>query len=118
MSLEDNGFFAPGKWGFMEGWPRGAEAPVFDICHGEIHVARIHKEDGQWRFLLRQTPQMSTDLLSLLEMIDLVGKRMLAFEEQGDEQQIGTKLRRREELRESVGGGVLDQLLARAVAAS
>ncbi|MGD2132277.1 MAG: hypothetical protein PVI23_05750 [Maricaulaceae bacterium] len=118
MSLEDNGFFSPGKWGFMEGWPRGADAPVFDICHGEVHVARIHKEGGEWRFLLRQTPQMSTDLLSLLQMIDLVGKRMVAFEEQGHEQPVGSKLQGRNEAEENSRGSVLDQLLASALAAS
>lgn len=93
MALEDNGFFSPGKWGFMEGWPRGSEAPVFDICHGETHVARLHKERGEWRMVLRPMEgQLTTDLGSLLHVLDMVSRRMAAFETQGEEQKVGSRL--------------------------
>src|SRR5690606_34710810 len=91
MALEDNGFFSPGKWGFMEGWPRGNEAPVFDICYGEDHVARLYKERGEWRVVLRPTAQLSTDLASLLHVLDMVARRMAAFETQGEEQSVGSR---------------------------
>ena len=76
----------------MEGWPRGSVAPVFDICLGEEHVARIHKDEGEWRLVMRPTKhQLTTDLASLLHVLDMVGKRMVAFEEQGDEQSVGSR---------------------------
>jgi hypothetical protein len=93
MALEDNGFFSPGKWGFMEGWPRGSEAPVFDICYGDAHVARLYKDKGEWRAVLRPiNQQLTTDLASLLHVLDMVGRRMAAFETQGEEQAVGSRL--------------------------
>jgi hypothetical protein len=122
MALEDNGFFSPGKWGFMEGWPRGAEAPVFDICCGELHVARIHKERGEWRVVLRPGAQLTTDLASLLHVLDMVGKRMAAFETQGEEQAVGSRLVLSDAPpREDMGDGaasLFQQLIGRALAAA
>lgn len=76
MSLESNGFFSPGKWGFMEGWPRGADSPVFDVCYGEVHVARLMKTDGSWRVTLRNTPEISTDLASLVAVLNVMAQRL------------------------------------------
>ncbi len=121
MALEDNGFFSPDKWGFMEGWPRGGEAPVFDICHGEIHVARIHKERGEWRLVVRPTVQLTTDLAALLHVLDMVGRRMAAFETQGDEQAVGSRLALAEgPPREDAGdvARVFQSMIGRALAAT
>jgi hypothetical protein len=121
MALEDNGFFSPGKWGFMEGWPRGADAPVFDICLGETHVARIHKDQGEWRLVMRPTAQVTTDLASLLHVLDMVGRRMAAFETQGGEQAVGSRLALSEgPPREDAGevAGVFQSLIGRALAAT
>jgi len=76
MSLESNGFFSPGKWGFMEGWPRGADAPVFDVCYGEVHVARLMKTGDAWRITLRNTPEISTDLASLMAVLNVMSERL------------------------------------------
>jgi hypothetical protein len=122
MALEDNGFFSPGTWGFMEGWPRGSEAPVFDICHGENHVARLLKDGGEWRVVLRPTAQISTDLASLLHVLDMVGRRISAFETQGGEQSVGSRSALKEaQAREAPveGGGLaLSQMIGRALAAT
>jgi hypothetical protein len=121
MALEDNGFFSPGKWGFMEGWPRGADAPVFDICHGENHVARLFKDRGEWRVVLRPSAQISTDLASLLHVLDMVGRRMAAFETQGEEQSVGSRSALKEAPPpESADGAahVFSQMIGRALAAT
>jgi hypothetical protein len=114
MALEDNGFFAPDTWGFMEGWPRGSKAPVFDICHGENHVARLLKVGGEWRIVLRAKTQLSTDLASLLRVLDMVGRRIAAFESQGEEQPVGSRER---PTRDDVAG-VLTDMLPPALAAT
>jgi hypothetical protein len=75
----------------MEGWPRGSEAPVFDICHGEDHVVRLFKDRGEWRLVLRAKVQVSTDLASLMRVLDMVGRRIAAFEAQGEEQRVGSR---------------------------
>jgi hypothetical protein len=122
MALEDNGFFSPGKWGFMEGWPRGADAPVFDICCGETHVARLHKEGGEWRVVLRPVGQLTSDLASLLHVLDMVGRRMAAYEIQGEEQSVGSRLVLSEgPPREEAGDGtakVFSQMISRALEAA
>jgi hypothetical protein len=122
MALEDNGFFSPGKWGFMEGWPRGADAPVLDICCGENHVARIYKESGEWRVVLRPVGQLTSDLASLLHVLDMVGRRMAAYETQGEEQAVGSRLALSDEPpREETGDGtakVFARLIGRALEAA
>jgi hypothetical protein len=122
MALEDNGFFSPGKWGFMEGWPRGADAPVFDICCGETHVARLHRDGGEWRVVLRPGVQIASDLASLLHVLDMVGRRMAAYETQGEEQVVGSRLALQDgPPREEPGDGtgkVLEQMITRALAAT
>lgn len=124
MALEENGFFSPGKWGFMEGWPRGAEAPVFDVCHGEQHVARIFKDAGEWRLVLRAGgEQLATDLASLLHVLDMVAKRMAAFEEQGDEQPVGSRqwppaIAQQPEEKNDGSALVFAQMIGRALAAT
>lgn len=75
-------FFPDGSWGFEENWPRRAEGPVFDLMHGDRHMARVWKEGGRWQLVLRPQSQVTTDLESLLQVLAMIADRMRAFEEQ------------------------------------
>lgn len=64
----------------MEGWPRGSDGPVFDICHGDAHVARIWRDRGAWRLVVRSTQQISCELSSFLQVVAMVADRMQSLE--------------------------------------
>jgi hypothetical protein len=88
MSLEIDGFFSPGRWGFMEGWPRGADGPVFDICYGDVHVARLMKDRDGWRLLFRRSPEISTSLEEFMDVLRMVQDRIRMAEDLGPEQAV------------------------------
>lgn len=80
MDASSSDFFTPGHWGFMEGWPRGADGPVFDICHGEDHVARVWRDRGAWKLVVRPSRQITGDLTELLQILAMIADRMRALE--------------------------------------
>ncbi len=88
MTLEVDGFFSPGRWGFMEGWPRGADGPVFDICYGDVHVARLLKDRDGWRLVFRRSPEISTNLQDFMNVLQMVQDRIRTAEGLGPEQAV------------------------------
>lgn len=80
MPRENGGMFTPGNWGFQESWPPSALGPVFDIFHGDAHVARLYKAQEGWRLVLRSHHEISSDLDAFRYILDKIAKRMGAFE--------------------------------------
>lgn len=80
LANEAQTLFTPGNWGFMEGWPRGANGPVFDVCYGDMHVARLYFDRGRWAVTLRPTSQITCELTSLLNVLVMIGDRLQALD--------------------------------------
>ncbi|MCG8441254.1 MAG: hypothetical protein MI723_05530, partial [Caulobacterales bacterium] len=61
-------------------WPPEADGPVFDLLHGDVHVARVWKDSDNWRLVLRQTHEMTRSLAYLLQTLAILADRMKAVE--------------------------------------
>lgn len=84
---DDEPYFSPGRWGFMEAWPPNAKGPVYDLCYGDVHVARVFMDADGWRVTMRRHEGVSSELESLVYVVNLLRERMEAFEK-GQEEKV------------------------------
>ncbi len=48
---------------------------MFDILYGDVHVARLFKEE-RWRITLRSGVQIGSDLGALIDILAMIADRM------------------------------------------